>query len=116
MRWELFDEPGDHEIGLLGDSIMYAAWESTLSDADLYPLLVKFWTGRPPAVDWPPNAPAVARRCAEALASRDSCQLDVYLYGPTRESLKAALDAVVSDLGLTPRRSARSPCRSLAAA
>lgn len=102
VRLDLFGEPGDEEFGVLGDSIMFAAWESTLSDADLYPLLVRFWTGDPPAVDWPPKAPAVARRCAHALATRGSCELDTYLYGPTGASLKAALDAVVADLGLTP--------------
>jgi hypothetical protein len=91
----------DHEFVLLGATILRAARRGTLSDADLYPLLVRLWNGRLPTA-WPAGAPMVARRCATALAARAACELEGATCAPTDRSLKAAREAVVAELRLTP--------------
>ena len=92
----------DYEFAILATTILDAVREATLSDEDVYPLLVRFWTGTRPAIDWPPNAPQLARRCATALASRGTCKLESSTYAPSDESLHAAREAIITDLGLTP--------------
>lgn len=100
---ELFDaDLDDDEFARFGAAVMDAAWDSTLSDHDLYPLLVKFWIGRPPPADWPPHAPTLARRCAVALATRGGCELEAFMYAPTDQSLHEARTAIVAELRLTP--------------
>jgi hypothetical protein len=86
---------------LLAEMILRATREAALSDEDLYPLLVRLWNGRPPLVAWPPEAPAIARRCAVALAAQATCELDGATYAPTDRSVKAAGEAVVAELRLT---------------
>ena len=100
---DLWDtEINDYQFAMLAITILHAVRESTLSDEDVYPLLVRFWTGARPAIDWPPNAPKVARRCATALAARGTCKLDSFMYAPSDESLNAVREAIIADLGLTP--------------
>jgi hypothetical protein len=90
------------EFDLWEVAVLRAAWESTLSDEDLYPLLVQYWTGQRPTANWPPDAPALARRCATRLAIRSPCGFDTSMHAPTREALDAARDAIIDDLHLTP--------------
>lgn len=98
---ELFDaRVDDDDFTLLAAAIRGAARERTLSDDDLYPLLVAFWNGHPPRVDWPPHAAVLARRCATALAAREPCQLGVSSL-PTKRSVRVARDTVVAELQLT---------------
>lgn len=99
---DLFDRADDdNAFALLGVTILRAVSDSALSDEDAYPLLVRFWNGDWPRIDWPAHAPAVARRCAAALAERGTCELESLLYAPTNESLRLARDAIIADLGLT---------------
>jgi hypothetical protein len=93
----------DHRFALLGATILRAVRESTLSDEDLYPLLVQFWIGRPPTVDWPPEAATIVRRCATELAAHGSCELDEWVYAPTNRSLLAARNTIFGELRLAPR-------------
>lgn len=103
VRVELWDaDLDDHGFELLSDTILDAVREATLSDDDLYPLLVRLWNGRLPLVDWPPHAPAIARRCATELATRAACEPETWTHAPTDRSLKAARDVIVADLRLTP--------------
>lgn len=43
----------------------------------------------------------MARRCATALAGRAACKLESFVFAPTDKSLRAARDAIITDLGLT---------------
>lgn len=81
---------------------MSAVYDRSLADDDLYPLLVRIWTGTYAAIDWPPQAPQIARRCAQALAAERPCEHGV-LNAPTERSVQTARDAVVADLQPTPR-------------
>jgi hypothetical protein len=102
VRIDLWDtDLDDYQFAILAITILHAVRESTLSDEDVYPLLVRFWTGTRPAIDWPPNAPQVARRCATVLAARGTCELDSFISAPSDESLNAAREAIIADLGLT---------------
>lgn len=102
---ELWDtDLEDHAFALLGATILRAARESRLSDADVYPLLVRYWFGRLPTVDWPPDAPALARRCASVLAKRATCEMETWMYGPTSASLQAARNGIADELRLTPTK------------
>lgn len=102
MRLELFEtDLDDHEFALLEAAILHALIHASLSDEDLYPLLVRLWTWRMPPVDWPPQAAAVARRCATALAADATCELETFVYAPTDLSLQATRVAIVTELGLT---------------
>ena len=56
----------------------------------------------PTRIDWPPDAPTLARRCATALAAHAACELETFMYAPTAESLNAAREAIITDLGLDP--------------
>lgn len=104
VRLDLFDAADDDDaFALLGVTIVRAVSDSALSDDDAYPLLVRFWDGQWPRVDWPAHAPAVARRCATTLSQSGGCELDAILYAPTDESLRATRDAVIAELGLTQR-------------
>ena len=73
---------------------------ATLSDEDLYPVLAGFLPGTQP-VDWPPHAPALARRCATALASQQPCELGIRSM-PTDNSIRMARDAISVELQLKP--------------
>lgn len=100
---ELFEaDLNDYGFAFLEGSIMAALRDATLSDADVYPLLVRIWTGRPAATDWPPQAPELARRCATTLAGRSPCELGA-LNAPTDRSVQTARNAIVAELRLTPR-------------
>jgi len=102
VRVDLWDgELDDYEFALLGRTILRAASESRLSDDDLYPLLVRLWAGDWPRVDWPPDAPALTRRCATRLAAKGVSLVDAMLCAPGDESLHAAREAIVADLNLT---------------
>jgi len=104
VRLDLFDfADDDYAFALLGVTIVRAVSDSALSDDDAYPLLVRFWDGQWPRVDWPAHAPAVARRCAGTLAQGGGCEMDAIVYAPTDESLRTARDAVIAELGLTQR-------------
>ena len=84
VRIDLWDtDLEDHEFVLLGATILRAARQGTLSDADLYPLLVRLWNGRLPTA-WPAGAPMVARRCATALAAQAACELEGATCAPDR--------------------------------
>lgn len=103
VRIELFDTVDDPDDYLeLQTSIMTAARDATLSDEDLYPLLARYWIGRPP-FEWPPGAAAVARRCAVALAARP---VEFELDGgrPSDRTRLLAEEAVIEDLQLTPAK------------
>jgi hypothetical protein len=101
VRVELFDTvDNDDSYHELQTSIMTAARDATLSDEDLYPLLARYWIGRPP-FDWPPDAPAVARRCAVALAGRPVV-LEMDGGRPSDRTRQLAEQAVIEDLQLTP--------------
>jgi hypothetical protein len=103
VRLDLFDAADDdYAFALLGVTIVRAVSDSALSDDDAYPLLVRFWNGDWPLIDWPEHAPAVARRCAAALAHTGRCKLDGLLYAPSDESLRLAREAIVTELGVTP--------------
>jgi hypothetical protein len=100
---ELFDaEISDYGFAFLEGSIMAALRDATLSDRDVYPLLVRISTGRSAAIAWPPQAPEIARRCATTLASAGPCVWGA-LTAPTERSVQTAGDAIVAELGLTPR-------------
>ena len=86
----------------LADSVLRAARDEKLSDRDLYPLLVRIWTGRHPIVDWPPHAHQIARRCAIELAVQQPCELAMSSWGPNDRSLQQARELIVSDLALVP--------------
>lgn len=102
VRLDLFDAADDdYAFALLGITILQAVSDSALSDEDTYPLLVRFWDGQWPRVDWPRQAPAVARRCATALAQSGTCELDTLLNTPTDQSLRVTCDAVIAELGVT---------------
>ena len=81
-------------------TIVRAIRAATLSDEDLYRLLVSISTGTQP-VDWPPDAPVLARRCATALASQRTCELGIQST-PTDESVRMARDAICVELELKP--------------
>lgn len=81
-------------------TIVRAIRAATLSDEDLYPVLAGFPPGTQP-VDWPPHAPALARRCATALASQQSCELGIRSM-PTDKSIRMARDAICAELELKP--------------
>ena len=100
---ELFDAEtdDDYSIAWLEATILSAARQRSLSDDDLYPLLVRVWTGSYAAIDWPSEAPQIARRCATALAAEQPCELGA-LHLPTDQSIQTAHEAIVKDLGLTP--------------
>ena len=100
VRVELFDTV-DHPVDYLElqTSIMTAARDATLSDEDLYPLLARYWSGRPP-FHWPPDAAAVARRCAVALAARP-VELELEAGRPSDLTRQLAEEAVIEDLQLT---------------
>jgi len=103
VRIDLWDtDLDDYQFAMLAITILHAVRDATLSDGDVYPLLVRFWTGTRPAIDWPPNAPQVARRCATALAAHATCKLESFTYAPSDASLIAAREAIIADLGLTP--------------
>lgn len=91
------------EAELLAGSVLRAARSGALCDRDLYPLLVRLWTGGPPLVDWPPKAAEVARRCATALAAQHQCDLALSSWTPGQRSLQQAREAIVRDLDLVPR-------------
>ena len=100
---ELFDaELDDHGFAFLERSIMRALRDQTLSDEDLYPLLVRIWTGCVATFDWPRQASHVARRCATTLAAERACELGAFS-APTDRAVQMACDAVVTELGLTSR-------------
>jgi hypothetical protein len=80
----------------LADSVLRVARDKKLCDRDLYPLLVRIWTGRQPIVDWPPHAPQVARRCAIELAVQQPCELAMSSWGPNDRSLQQARELIVS--------------------
>jgi hypothetical protein len=90
----------DDDYLALQTSILTAARDATLSDEDLYPLLARYWIGRPP-FDWPPDAAAVARRCAVALAGRP-VELELDAGRPSDRTRQLAQQAVIEDLQLTP--------------
>lgn len=94
----------DYAFALLGASILRAARDSLLSDEDLYPLLVRFWTGDWPQVDWPANASALVRRCATVLAARGTGAFDAWTFAPTVQSRDVAREVIVTELCLTPTR------------
>lgn len=103
VRIDLWDtDLNDYQFAMLAITILHAVRDSTLSDEDIYPLLVRFWTGTRPAIDWPPDASQVARRCATVLAAHATCKLESFTYAPSDESLNAAREAIIADLGLTP--------------
>ena len=113
VRLDLFESAdGDYAFALLGLTITRAVSEAALSDDDAYPLLVRYWNGTWPEVGWPRDAPAVARRCAMALAERGGCAMERALYVPTDASLQAARDAIIAELGLTQRDLSRRRSRS----
>jgi hypothetical protein len=102
VRTDLFESMSDdYEWHVYEASVLQAARDSVLSDDDLYPLLVRLWTGTLPAVDWPPRAPSVARRCASALASRQRCEIDAKFGFPTEGSIEMVRDALIDELGLS---------------
>lgn len=102
VRIDLWDtDLDDYQFATLAITILCALREASLTDEDLYPLLVRLWLGEPPAIDWPPQAPTIARRCATALASRSTCQLDSFTFGPTDAALNAAREAIIAELRLT---------------
>jgi len=102
VRLDLWDgQFDDQEVVLLCETILRAGLESRLSDEDLYPLLVRLWSGRWPQVDWPPDAPALTRRCATKLAAKGSSVVDAMLCAPSNDSRNAAREAIVADLNLT---------------
>jgi hypothetical protein len=101
VRVELFDTvDDDDDYRELQTSIMTAARDATLSDTDLYLLLARYWIGRPP-FDWPPDAAAVARRCAVALAGLP-VELELDGGRPTDRTRQLAEQAVIEDLQLSP--------------
>ncbi|MGI8803326.1 MAG: hypothetical protein ACR2KV_14365 [Solirubrobacteraceae bacterium] len=81
---------------------MGGAADSNLSDEEFYARFVRAWTGFPPALDWPCQAPAIARRCAIVLAARGPCEFITVLRIPTGASVDVAREAVIDDLQLTP--------------
>jgi hypothetical protein len=99
-RWD--GDLDDYEFAFYGATIVRALSESRLSDEDGYPLLVQFASGHVPWVDWPPEAPRIARRCATVLAARGTCDLDTFVCAPRQEALVAARDAIIADVSLTP--------------
>jgi len=100
---ELFDGLGDDsEYFALQRAILLAARDALLSDEDVHPLLVRIWSGYWPAVDWPPDAPALTRRCAAILASQQKCEFDRRIDFPTDDSMKAVRDVIIAELALTP--------------
>ena len=100
---ELFDSLGDDsEYFALQRAILHAAHDALLSDEDVHPLLVRNWSGYWPAVNWPPNAPALTRRCAAILASQQKCEVDRTIDLPTDDSMKAVRDVIIAELALTP--------------
>ncbi len=94
----------DDEFALLELMILRAAHDSRLSDEDLYLLMARYWVGRLPTVDWPPQAPTVARHCATALARRCACELDTFTGSPKKDRRRMARNAIVQHLELTPVR------------
>jgi hypothetical protein len=66
------------------------------------PAARRYWIGWSPTVDWPPQAPALARRCAAVLAKRATCEMEAWMYAPTDASLQAARNAIADELRLTP--------------
>jgi hypothetical protein len=103
VRVDLVDgDVDDRELALLELSVLRAARESTLSDDDLYPVLARVWTGHRPIADWPPDAPALARRCAARLTMHGRCGFDASVCVPTSKAVDAARHAIVGDLRPTP--------------
>jgi hypothetical protein len=101
VRVELFNTVDNNDdYPELQTSILTAARDATLSDEDLYPLLARYWIGRPP-FDWPPDAAAVARRCAVALAAGTGA-LELDAGRPSDRTRQLAEQAVIEDLQLTP--------------
>ena len=100
---ELFDSLGDDpEYFALQRAILLAARDALLSDEDVHPLLVRIWLGYWPTVDWPPDAPALTRRCAAILTAHHDCVIDRRYDFPTDASLKAVRDVIIAELALTP--------------
>ena len=75
VRMDLLDvETDDYAFAVFGLTIVRTVTEASLSDDDVYPLLVRYWNGDWPLVDWPPDAPggraAVRHGAREPLSVR----------------------------------------------
>jgi hypothetical protein len=115
VRVELCDTLDvDDDYLELEASVLRATRDGTLCDEDLYPLLARFWIGRPP-LGWPPDAAAVARRCAVALAG-GSVEPVLRNGVPSDRTRRRAQDAVIEDLRISPPRAPRRARGQLAGA